>query len=115
MKITIRAQPKFYFKLTQAQVDLLMKLSELHYDFVCKQASKPGGFLMGWKNCVQYFPDSEVSGSFRDLDTALKILECAEVFRDQWAVMWSIRMPFMQALARANEELPKVEFVVEAG
>ncbi len=65
-------------KLTRAEIEHYIKLSERHYDGYCKSISQVGGFLYGWRNVLGLFDDSafvEVSATSRQLDTLAKICE----------------------------------------
>lgn len=75
MRIDITGQPMFWFNLTEAEVELIMTTSDAHYDVTCKEASRVGGFIYGWSNQLKSNPNSLVCGSFRNVDTVLKILE----------------------------------------
>jgi hypothetical protein len=99
MKIRIQGQPEFLLPLTVLQVELIRKVSEKHYDHVCRDASIEGyiddnrNFLTSWRNIlsnyVKYPPTEEdiasgfvvsVSATFRQLDTCCKILESFNLF-----------------------------------
>jgi hypothetical protein len=78
MRFEITARPVFTFTLTREQIVMLMELSGMHYDNVCKAASQPRGFLYGWSTGATLMPANEaitVSASWRDLDIACKIME----------------------------------------
>ena len=61
---------RYNFSLDKEQVDVLVELSAVHYDFACWKASQVGGFLFGWAN----FPEN-INANTRELDTCLKIIE----------------------------------------
>lgn len=84
MNIEITGTPAFHLPLTPIHIDVLMRLSDLHYDVTCKAASKLGGFLYGWNNAITWKeqnrePDDDtkytVQADWRDLDICLKIME----------------------------------------
>lgn len=70
--------------LTVAEVEILMKCSAGHYDGVCQQAGKPGGFIYGFHNQAMYFPGDKaeisVKLSWRELDLLAKVLEIGQYF-----------------------------------
>lgn len=76
MKATITASPVFYLTLDKEIVSILMELANSHYDAVCKQAARFGGFLYGWNNCTEF--GSDCQGTFHELDLSLKICELAD-------------------------------------
>ena len=75
MKVEIYGKPEFWFALTDNQMAVLETLSAVHYDGVCKDATKGGGFLFAWKNARTDVPAIGLRASFREIDTCLKILE----------------------------------------
>lgn len=75
MKIEVVSRPLFNLPLPIETVELLMRMSSLHYDGRCKSASAVGGFIYGWKNSVTFMPDVPVSATWHELDTMLKICE----------------------------------------
>lgn len=62
-------------RFTREEVDLLMKLSAMHYDGHCQQVGQEGGFLFGLNNTIDW--ESECALKFREIDTLCKILEIA--------------------------------------
>lgn len=68
---------------TKEEVELLMRLSAMHYDAHCREVGKVGGFLFGMNNrYVLEVPEvvalgDEMTLAFRDIDTLCKILESA--------------------------------------
>lgn len=74
MKATITAIPSFNIIFNNTLVDILIKLSAAHYDGKCQDASKPRGFLYGWKNQVED-SEEEISATSFELDLSLKIAE----------------------------------------
>jgi len=76
MKLTaIVFKAECQMRLTKEEVDLLMKLSAMHYDAHCRAVSQEGGFLFGLRNSVEF--KSEPTLKFREIDTLCKILEIA--------------------------------------
>lgn len=77
MKITIYAQPSFYFALADAELQALLRLAETHYDWRCKGAAAPNGFLgamHGWRVRTG-LQGTEERFDLHKVDTCLKILE----------------------------------------
>lgn len=74
-------------ELTKAEVDLMIKYAKAHYDRVCQLAgcmidehgAKTNGFIaqlhMRARHRTARQPYASVTWSFRELDTALKVLE----------------------------------------
>lgn len=86
MKIEIHGQPVFLIELSVPQLEVLLQLSESHYEGKCKAASRQGGFLYGWRNTLVVFPEMGtttpevppvVEASGDELGTCLKLLEMA--------------------------------------
>ena len=70
-------------ELSRAEVDALIKLAELHYDFKCKSYAKEGGLLFRYRTLFNNGYDEgkgviSVTIGLRDVDTLCKILEGAE-------------------------------------
>lgn len=99
MKIRIQGQPEFLLPLTLDEVELVCKVSEKHYDSVCRRASgvtyreNNENFLTSWRNTLDNYakhPPTEedyasgfvvsISATWRQLDTTLKILEPCNLF-----------------------------------
>ena len=120
MKIEIYGKPDFWFSLSDGQMAVLERLSGLHYDGVCKAATRVGGFIYGWKNArdVAYKMVS-VSASFREIDTCLKILEGlqmppADMTIGQVAIGQALAASFRVALSKANEVTKSWSTEIEA-
>lgn len=78
----IELTPLCEVSFTKEEVELMMKLSALHYDAHCREVGKVGGFLFGLNNrYVLEVPEvvaavgNTASLSFRQIDTLCKILE----------------------------------------
>lgn len=99
MKIRIQGRPEFHLPLTLDEVELAIRVSEKHYDSVCREASEAGyynggrNFLASWQrtlgNYVKHPPTEEdyasgfvvgVHATWSQLDTTLKILEPCNLF-----------------------------------
>ena len=65
------------FEISREELEHLIKVSSIHYDRKCQDASKQGGFIYGWKNRLEFNrTDSvEVNATICELDTVTKILE----------------------------------------
>lgn len=74
-------KPKFHyeifleFELSQAEVDLLVLLSEHHYDATCRMTAQSGGFLNGIRNVQKLDSTPTHTLNFRQIDTLCKLLE----------------------------------------
>lgn len=80
MKVDISVNFVYSVHLTKQDVDVLIKLSQRHYDGRCKLASMEGGFLAKWSRWIevcllteQQPPLTEANST--ELDTCLKLLE----------------------------------------
>lgn len=73
MQASISVNTVFYLTISKEMVDLLFRKSTDHYDTACRLASRQGGFIYGWINCVNF--DTSCKASFRELDLTLKICE----------------------------------------
>lgn len=109
MDIQINGQPVFYVPFTDDQCNILIKVSERHYDSLCKSYSQPGGFLFGLRNHLTYNQnDPDLLGyktSWRDLDILMKILEIAylSIFDlDEKAVVLGMQRDFRRAFKDAS-------------
>ena len=72
-------------ELTPEEFRLLMHYSGNHYDGVCQNASKVGGFLYGFKNQIG-FGRSELTVTSYQLGIMGKILETAYLARDEFGM-----------------------------
>jgi hypothetical protein len=122
MKFEIMGKPIFRFPLTLTQVRILMKLSEAHYDAVCRSASKQGGFIYGWRNVAE--ANSKISptkkammrATWDELDITLKILEASpQLVEHERPLAFEMTNIFRGALGIAREEMKKwnIETTVE--
>lgn len=109
MKFEIVGRPKFYFYLTKEEVDVLVSMSKAHYDGHCRAASMPkvGGFLNGWKNmveCTTEFnePPLQLSASWDELDTVLKITEMCNQTVKNAEVASRLHWAFQRAMTAAT-------------
>ena len=77
MRATFIASPRFNLWVTPQELETLVFCSTSHYDGVCKDASKVGGFLYGWTNMApeDKTADIWVSCTGHELQTCMKILE----------------------------------------
>lgn len=103
--------PRAVLNFTEAEVAILMRCSELHYDSRCKSYSKPGGFVHGLKNRLTW-PDTngktgEVDAMFSDVDTMAKIVEftCPGVDRH---AQFSLGLELSRTLTALNEEYRRI-------
>lgn len=124
MKIGISGQPVFWFALTDEQMAVLDHLSALHYDGVCRGATKVGGFIYGWKNARAGSEEESrkrtiLKASFREIDTCLKILEGlmhppGNMPEAQQIEGRKLAKSFHAALTCANETSPSWSTEIEA-
>lgn len=76
MEIEVYAVPHWNIQFTKAHINVLMELANHHYDGVCRDAARVGGFIYGWNNHIQFYElPSPVSANSRQVDICLKILE----------------------------------------
>lgn len=119
MKIEMTASPVFRFALNDKQLEVLIKCSSHHYDMVCKDASKVGGFIYGWKNSMDFHKDLgdgylPCKASWRDLDCCMKILEGVHVCDEAEKITASeIRFAFIACFRAAREKIHNLSFGIE--
>lgn len=120
MKIQIQGVPTFFFHLTLEEVDALIKLALLHYDFTCKRAAGPDGVIALWKKDLLIAKeirehqsadeepyDLSLRGDHGDLDLVAKICEPSNMVGlpgDLKAVAAKVYMAFMAAMNVSNEK-----------
>jgi hypothetical protein len=110
MDIEITAQPIFWLPLTPRQIEVLKKLSESHYDWTCKSASRPGegGFIHGWHVRIEYCESTEprplCKATWQELDLSLKIMEMSGWLpQDEKDIVSELRTAFYGALDEYKE------------
>ena len=118
MNIQIHASPVFFVPLREKHIEVLMLLSEHHYDGTCKAASKVGGFLHGWKNQINWWkqPDYELEEEYKTIRTDMhelglccKMLEMSSyLFTDkdseEMKTARDMRQSFNRAFSLANSK-----------
>lgn len=107
IKITIKSEPRF--EITGINLPMITTISELayhHYDGVCRNAAKNGGFIYGWKNSITWAaPDPViVIASQRELATLGKVLEMANFNKDHAKQVAQLWFNITQAMKAANEQ-----------
>jgi hypothetical protein len=114
MKASIIAIPKFNLVLNETLVNVLIKLSESHYDSTCKSASKQGGFLFGWRNQIE-FREGKVSSDSYNLNLSLKIAEdFMSTLPENEAQIIEDYRSFIMRLFKESEQLSEYKISVEA-
>lgn len=108
MKIEITAEPVYWLNFSVKQLQTLLIFSANHYDGVCKEASKTGGFILGWYNSALYHAQDKDSSwpyfcraTLRQVDTVCKILEIGDA------------LPGLEEVNTVSKELHRAVF--EAG
>ena len=86
-------RPEARVRLTKADLKLLMKLSDRHYDSRCQSAGREGGFLYGmWNWCTFSKKPVEQSLTFDKIDTLCKVCEpVVMVTKDQSKLFYALR------------------------
>ena len=122
MEIDIRVKFIFHVPFTETDINVLMLLSEHHYDGKCKAASKVGGFIYGWKNQLETHKklkaQSLINGrhdkhsqltmetDWHELDTTMKTMENSFILtrdKPEWtASVTKMRKAIMGALNLSN-------------
>lgn len=95
---------------TADEVRNMLECSSHHYDAICKEVGKRGGFLYGLKNQFVEYPDEEkipCKLSFHQIDTLCKILEGHGADLD---LAWKLKM----ILKDINEEWRRIAGVRSA-
>lgn len=102
MKIEISTTPMFCLHLTNAQARTLQKWALHHYDWVCQQAGKYGGFIYGWVNftaCDDQATTAPCRAAWREADTVLKICELfTAIPEDEARTLLEISQTLRQAM-----------------
>lgn len=95
---------KAVMKISLEEIDLLMSLSEHHYDGYCKSVSKVGGFLYGMKNHALYADDGppELTLRQREIDTMMKLCEGLQYEDKQFRAMGTL---LFDRLWRAHSDI----------
>lgn len=110
MEAYITVKPVFNLTISKDIALLLSKKSTEHYDLTCINASKPGGFIYGWLNCIEH--DTTCKASFRELDLTLKICERSDYYSNEDKKLIEEYRGFVgRALKGSNAfimELPKI-------
>lgn len=79
MKITVRGTPNFCVPFTLQLATSLKLLSQLHYDWSCREISLPGpnGIIHGILNSMEYGQVNVIEWplTFRNLDLLMKVCE----------------------------------------
>jgi hypothetical protein len=129
MKFQIQGVPRFSFTLDMNEVDALVKLALLHYDFSCKREAAEGGIIQQWKKELliailireHQEPGEEphvarLEASFRDLDRVAKICEPMNMTGlpdDLQEVAAKVYMAFMSVMKSANDTYSEWQLEVE--
>jgi len=123
MNIEIYGRADFWFVLTDDQMEVLLRLSAVHYDGVCRRATHPGGFIYGWhmERSVHDGGDknAKLKATFREIDTCLKILEVlmhppAGLTESQQIEGHKLVRSFRGALSHAEEIAPTWSTEIDA-
>jgi hypothetical protein len=102
MKIKIKYKPEFELTLTKQIVELLVKLSNTHYDGACKSAPRQGGLLFRWLNQIEF--ETPCTATFRELDLTLKIAENRHFLDKSEVILINIYcVKVRNALNKAND------------
>lgn len=67
--------PTFYFKLEEKTLALIIQCADSHYDYKCRNLTKPGELLFKWGNQINM--GAECTATSSDLDLVCKCLEMA--------------------------------------
>lgn len=120
--IDISWTPRFWFRIEKPALELLKKLSQRHYDYVCRAASHvsdgyglQNGFITIWLMNAE-FPDSKMCCLPGELQTALKILEDSMVEGEEADLRQYLISYFHEARRKAESfaHIEKADDVVRA-
>lgn len=105
MKAIINAVPKFELFISQELLNLMINMSEFHYDLTCQAASKQGGLLFGWNNSLDFSPDLPLEATARELDLTLKICEFPpdHLSEKEQQILFDYRKSIIKLLDKSNE------------
>lgn len=125
MKIKVNAQPVFLIVPSKKMVELLMFMSEHHYDATCKNMSKSAGqngqlngLFVIWKTHLEsieeFTPGAEAwcNAGFRDLDLTLKVCENNAILSDIKDRMFVLAFVerIRQAMSLADDQVKRLEW-----
>ncbi len=129
MQIKMTVIPQFNLQLSIAQIELLLKLSDQHYDAVCRSYSQrcigPGtknGLIRIWHDIQTDWVQQQTTNrstqpwfnaNSRQLDTLLKIMECWHgLMERELDLVTAMRQGFCKALTLSNKVLPGLEWEI---
>jgi hypothetical protein len=106
----ISAVPMFNFDISGYLIDVMMLASAHHYDFTCRSASEPGGFLYGMRNMILLDPQGlgicSARLSSRDADTLMKICENVSMMNaDKYIMIQEFVSTMRCAFRQAHDSL----------
>ena len=107
---TLFYRPFVIIEFSATEMSAMMDLSDIHYDYECKQASKPHGLLYGLNNRILFSEDHEKVLThplcFREVDLLAKVTEIATT---QYAsVTVPLHVQLCQLLGQMNDAASKV-------
>lgn len=112
--IEITVQAVFWLELTREDLAPAFICAEMHYDGVCREAARPGGFLHLWREQISAFHGEttepwKIKAEWRQLDTFLKIcepsrslLQVHHLTREQYAALDKLCAQLLTAMRRAT-------------
>lgn len=109
MKLTeISFKPIAHVAVSREEIDLLCECSAGHYDGVCKDASRSGGFLFGMRNYSEHAPEALHSLTWREIDTLAKIVEAGQYFAEGKAkIAFGLGLEMRRILIALNDAMPE--------
>ncbi len=112
MKATVYAQPRYRIYLSKEELHTILACSGIHYDSVCRDASKVGGFLYGWANWIDESAPDDMYYlcDTREMQTCLKILEMPP--NGYALVAHRLTKSFRACINVANQHLPELSWSV---
>lgn len=99
----ISFEPRAEVEFSACDVNLLMEWSRAHYDGVCKDVGKRGGFLYGLTFAG---PDYRIRLKFREIDTLRKICEVGTIAGNPLSISMSHEL--LQIMKKMNDSSPDV-------
>jgi hypothetical protein len=123
MHIQITAKPQFSLTPTREQLNLLIRMSEMHYDHTCKMMSvgrgtgaPVNGLFVIWDHSITMQEENPehaavCHATFRDLDLVLKVCENHSILNpEERKEVWNFTAQVSRALDLANKQVHVLEW-----
>lgn len=104
---------KAIVELSLEEVEALIGMAELHYDYECKALAKKGGLLFGFRNRLSMNEEGEPPVPFtltsREVDILCKVLEPlsmtgGDTYAERFPLAVELWFPMIQLIKGMNSE-----------